>query len=78
MAEEKKTRKKKAPEAPQIIEKPGDVRIVIGPKGDVSPIQGVETWVLSGEDVTKKGDRSSVAYVTTQELYDLGWIKKRF
>ena len=78
MAEEKKTRKKKAPEAPQIIEKPGDVRIVIGAKGDVPPIQGVQTWVLSGEEVPKKGDRSSVAYLTTQELYALGWIKKRF
>ena len=75
MAEEKKTRKKKVEEAP---EKKGDIRIVIGAKGDVAPIQGIQTWVLDGEEVTKKGDRSSVAYLTTQELYALGWIRRKF
>ena len=59
-------------------ERKGDVRIVIGAKGDVPHIEGVETWAFAGEEVTEKGDRRAVAYLTTQELFTLGWIRRKF
>lgn len=78
MADEKKKKKKAAPKPKVKTERQGDVRIVIGAKGDVPQIQGIQTWVLDGEEVTSKGDRSSCAYLTTQELFALGWIRRKF
>ena len=66
---EKKTQKKPA--------KKGDIKIIIGAKGKAKPEQGVQVWSLKGEEQTKEGDRQSVAYLTSQQLFELGWIRRK-
>lgn len=68
MAAKKKEQKPKA--------KKGDIKIVIGAK-DPKAEEGVQLWAFEGEEVTAKGDRSAVAYITTQELYALGWVRRK-
>ena len=69
---EKKSKKKSEQQ-----QRRGDIKIVIGAKDAPAPEPGVQVWMLEGEEVTKKGDRSSVAYITTQRLYELGWIRRK-
>tara|TARA_Y100001963_G_C6498660_1_gene316849 strand:+ start:101 stop:298 length:198 start_codon:yes stop_codon:yes gene_type:complete len=57
--------------------KKGDVKIVIGAKGKAKAEPGVEIWTLKGEEQTTEGDRKSVAYMTTQQLFELGWIRRK-
>ena len=71
---EKSSAKKPAKKA----EKKGDIKIVIGAKSKPSHEPGVELWALEGEEQTAKGDRSAVAYLTTQELHKLGWIRRKY
>jgi len=53
------------------------VVIVIGAKGKVNVPKGAQLWQLDGEEVTEKGDRRAVAQLTTQDLYALGWIRRK-
>lgn len=57
--------------------KKGDIKILIGAKGKPKAEEGVQIWNLKGEEQTKDGDRQAVAYITTQELYELGWIRRK-
>ena len=54
-----------------------DVVIVIGAKGEVKPQKGVQIWNLMGEVVTEAGDRRAVSSLTSQDLYALGWIRRK-
>tara|TARA_R110000822_G_scaffold266387_1_gene390156 strand:- start:1217 stop:1450 length:234 start_codon:yes stop_codon:yes gene_type:complete len=54
-----------------------DVVIVIGAKGEVKPQKGVQIWNLMGEEVTEAGDRRAVSSLTSQDLYALGWIRRK-
>jgi len=75
MAEKKAAKKAKpAPKSPR----KGDVMIVIGGKESPEPEAGVQVWALEGEEVTKKGDRKSIAYLSTQDLFALGWIRRKY
>lgn len=65
---------KKKAEQPE--PKKGDIKIVIGSK-NAKPDDGLELWSFAGEEVTSKGDRASVAYITTQDLFELGWIRRK-
>ena len=66
-------KKKKKQEEP--VNK-GDVKIIIG--SDTPSVEaGVQVWNLKGEEVTAKGDRTSVAYLTTQDLFALGWVRRK-
>ena len=67
--------KKKKAEKPQ--DKKGDIKIVIGAKKPKAE-PGIALWAFDGEEVTAEGDRASVAYITTQDLYALGYIKRKF
>lgn len=58
-------------------QKKGDIKIVIGAKGKAKAEPGVQVWTLKGEEQTKDGDRKAVAYLTTQQLYDLGWVRRK-
>ena len=49
---------------------------MIGAK-DPKAEEGVQLWAFDGEEVTAKGDRSAVAYITTQDLYALGWVRRK-
>ena len=55
---------KKGAKAPKPAAKRGDEMIVIGAKDQP-------------EELTKKGDRHSVACLTSQQLYELGWIRRK-
>jgi hypothetical protein len=68
---------KKAKKAPKQAAKRGDVMIVIGAKDQPEAAPGVQVWMLDGEELTKKGDRHSVACLTSQQLYELGWIRRK-
>tara|TARA_A100001515_G_scaffold19790_1_gene14603 strand:- start:596 stop:805 length:210 start_codon:yes stop_codon:yes gene_type:complete len=57
--------------------KKGDIKILIGAKGKPKAEDGVQIWNLKGEEQTKEGDRQSVAYLTTQQLFELGWIRRK-
>ena len=81
MSDEKKPAKKKAPakkaEA-QEPEKKGDIRIAIGAKTKLSAEEGIEDWSLKGTEINHKGDRIAVAYLTAQQLFELGWIRRKY
>ena len=74
---EKKAPAKKAAKAEQAPKPRPDVVIVIGAKGKVDVPKGAQLWQLDGEEVTEKGDRRAVAELTTQDLYALGWIRRK-
>tara|TARA_R100001086_G_C11746843_1_gene234161 strand:+ start:445 stop:654 length:210 start_codon:yes stop_codon:yes gene_type:complete len=57
--------------------KRGDIKILIGAKGKPKAEKGVQIWNLKGAEQTEGGDRQAIAYLTTQELYDLGWIRRK-
>jgi len=77
MAEKKEPAKKpaKAEQAPK--PKP-DVVIVIGAKAKVEVPKSAQLWQLDGEEVTEKGDRRAVAQLTSQDLYALGWVRRKY
>ena len=77
MADKKAPAKKpaKAKAAPK--QRP-DVLIVIGAKGKVEAAKGVQVWNLDGEEVTEAGDRRAVASLTSQDLYALGWVRRKY
>ena len=78
MADEKVAKKPKAKKAaPEKPAKKGDIKIVIGAKGKPAQEPGVELWVLDGEEQTKAGDRSAVAYLTTVQFLELGWVRRK-
>ena len=77
MAEDKAPKKAKAKKPKAKTGRKGDIKIVIGAKGSPPQEPGVQLWALDGEEVTEKGDRSAVAYLTTQQLYELGWIRRK-
>ena len=55
-----------------------DVLIVIGAKGKVEASPSVQVWNLKGDEVTEKGDRRAVASLTSQDLYELGWVRRKY
>ena len=71
---DKKTKKPLAKKAP--VEPPA-IMIVIGAKGKTDKPKGCQLWQLDGEEVTDDGDRRSVAYLTSQDLYELGWVRRK-
>ena len=75
---EKKAPAKKAAKAEQAPKPRPDVMIVIGAKGKVEVPKGAQLWQLDGEEVTEKGDRRAVAQLTTQDLYALGWVRRKY
>ena len=64
--------------APKKAARKGEVKILIGAKGKPKAEEGVDIWSLKGEEKTKDGDRQSVAYLTTQQLYELGWVRRKY
>ena len=74
---EKKAPAKKAAKVKEAPKPKPDVVIVIGAKGNVDVPKGVQLWRLAGQEVTEKGDRRAVAELTTQDLYALGWIRRK-
>jgi hypothetical protein len=54
------------------------VKIVIGAKSKPAAEEGVEIWQLDGEEQTAKGDRLAVAYLTSQQLHALGWVRRKY
>ena len=81
MAEETAPKKPKAKAKAKKATAPakrGDIKIVIGAKSKPAAEPGVELWVLEGEEQTAKGDRSAVAYLTTQQLHALGWVRRKY
>ena len=58
--------------------KRGDVKIVIGAKSRPANEPGIDTWSLEGEQTTDAGDRCSVAYLTSQDLHALGWVRRKY
>lgn len=77
MAEKKVSAKKPAKVKEEPKARP-DVVIVIGAKGKVDVPEGAQLWQLDGEEVTEKGDRRAVASLTTQDLYALGWVRRKY
>jgi len=75
---EKKAPAKKAAKAKAKPEAKPDVLIVIGAKGKVDAAKGVQVWHLDGDEVTEKGDRRAVASLTSQDLYSLGWVRRKY
>ena len=76
-APKKRTRKKsKAPTTAEKAER-GGVLVVIGKAGELKSAPGVNVWHLEGEEVTEGGDRYAVAYLSTAEMYDRGWVRKK-
>ena len=55
-----------------------DVLIVIGAKVKVDSVPGVQVWNLKGGEVTEEGDRRAVASLTSQDLYALGWVRRKY
>lgn len=78
MAEDKAPKKAKAKKPAAKPGRKGDIKIVIGAKASPPQEPGVQLWALDGDEVTEKGDRSSVAYLTTQQLFELGWIRRKY
>ena len=81
MSDEKKPAKKKpaAKKAAAVKEpKKGDIRIAIGAKTKLDREDGVEDWNLEGIEINHKGDRIAVAYLNTADLFELGWIRRKF
>ena len=81
MSDEKKSSKKKAPakkaKAPE-PQKKGDIRIAIGAKSQLAAEKGVETWSFDGIEINENGDRIAVAYLTAAQLFELGWIRRKY
>jgi len=76
-APKKRTRKKaKAPTTAEKAER-GGVLVVIGKADKLKSAPGVNVWHLEGEEVTEGGDRYAVAYLSTAEMYDRGWVRKK-
>jgi hypothetical protein len=80
MAEEKEGKKPKAKAKAKAKAPAGrpDVLIVIGAKSKIEVPSGVQVWSLEGEEVTEKGDRRAVAKLTAQDLYALGWVRRKY
>lgn len=77
MAEKKAPAKKAAKAKAKPKFKP-DVLIVIGANNEVKASPGVQVWKLDGDEVTEKGDRRAVASLTSQDLYALGWVRRKY
>ena len=75
---DKKAPAKKAAKAKAAPKQRPDVLIVIGAKGKVDAPKGVQVWNLGGDEVTEKGDRRAVASLTSQDLYALGWVRRKY
>ena len=75
---DKKAPAKKAAKAKAAPKQRPDVIIVIGAKGEVKPQKGVQIWNLMGDEVTEKGDRRAVSSLTSQDLYALGWVRRKY
>ena len=63
---------------PAKVERKGDIKILIGAKGKPKKEEGGEIWNLKGEEQTTDGERQAVAYLTTQQLFELGWIRRKY
>jgi len=71
------TKKKKTKPSPLKAATNGDVVIVIGKATKAKVAQGVAVWSFGGEEQTEHGDRFAVARVTPQQLFKLGWIRRK-
>ena len=79
MSEEKKPAKKKAPaKKAKAPEKKGDIRIAIGAKTKLDSEKGIEDWALEGTEINNGGDRIAVAYLTAADLFELGWVRRKY
>jgi len=82
MADDKSSKKPKAKKPARDgsgeAGKKGDIKIVIGAKAKPEAEKGVEIWQLEGEEQTAKGDRLAVAYLTSQQLHALGWVRRKY
>ena len=79
MADQKKSKSKRPAEkkpTPQAAPRP-DVLIVIGAKERVKAEPGIQVWHLDGDEVTESGDRRAVASLTSQDLFALGWVRRK-
>ena len=54
------------------------VQIVIGASGKIVAPSGVQVWALKGSEVTKDGDRRAIASLTSAELHQLGWVRRKY
>lgn len=55
----------------------GDVLITIGKDTKISTPYGVQHWNLDGSMPTTEGDRFAIARLTTSELFELGWVRRK-
>jgi|TARA_R100000479_G_scaffold166860_2_gene106922 hypothetical protein len=79
MADNKESKSKpaaKKKQAPKPAPRP-DVLIVIGAKDKVKAEPGIQVWHLDGDEVTESGDRRAVASLTSQDLFALGWVRRK-
>lgn len=82
MSEEKKAKKpakKPAKKAEADNEgRKGDVMICIGAAKKPAAEGGVaQVWALEGEERTASGDRYAVAFVSSKQLFELGWVRRK-
>lgn len=77
VAPKKRTRKKTKVASELEKAERGGVLVVIGKASKLKVDAGINVWHLKGEEMTDGGDRYSIAYLSTADMYERGWVRKK-